>query len=42
MREAFRPGATRRAHAASENEKAVMSQRDAFERILAALIDTIC
>ena len=41
MREAFRPEATRRAHAASENETAVMSQRDAFERILAALIDTI-
>ena len=41
MREAFRPEATRQAHAASENETAVMSQRDGFERILAALIDTI-
>ena len=38
MREAFRSGATRRAHAASENENTVMSQRDAFERILAALL----
>ena len=37
MGEAFRPEAMRRAHAATENEGAVMSQQDAFDRILAAL-----